>query len=130
MAVGKLGLALVGRAMLSKSLIQFSLDGQGWVFSLLFDLRPKYGGGNEDNGDLLQNVPCTHCCTQCPQPLDVGYLFLVGSNILLSMVFQQQVVILELLQEKKSTHPSTPPYSMTMTIFTIIKWRTNCAIAI
>ena len=36
----------------------------------------------------------------------------------------------ELLQEKKSTHPSTPPYSMTMTIFTIIKWRTNCAIAI
>ena len=56
------------RAVLSKSLIQFSVDGQGCVPSLLFDLRPNYGGGNEDNGDLLQKVPCTHCCTQCPQP--------------------------------------------------------------
>ena len=115
-------LVLMGRAMLSKSLIQFSLDGWGWVFSLLFDLRPNYSGGNEDNGDLLQKAPRMHCCIQCPQPLDVGYLFLVGSNNLLSMVFQQRVVILELLQEKKSTHPSTPPYSTTMTIFTIIKW--------
>ena len=23
---------------------------------------------DEDNGDLLQKVPCTHCYTQCPQP--------------------------------------------------------------
>ena len=30
-----------------------------------------------------------------PLPLDVGYLFLVGSNILLSMVVQQRVVISE-----------------------------------
>ena len=28
----------------------------------------NYGGGNEDNGDLLQKVPCTHCCTQCLWP--------------------------------------------------------------
>ena len=49
--------------MFSNSLIQFSLDGQGCVPSLLFDLRPNYGGGNEDNGDLLQKVPCMHCCT-------------------------------------------------------------------
>ena len=28
--------------MLSKSLIQFSVDGRGWVPSLLFDLRPNY----------------------------------------------------------------------------------------
>ena len=34
---------------------------------LLFDLRPNYGGGNEDNGDLLQKVPCKHCCAPCPQ---------------------------------------------------------------
>ena len=34
--------------MLSKSLIQFSVDGWGCVPSLLFDLRPNYGGGNED----------------------------------------------------------------------------------
>ena len=51
---------------LSKSLIQFSVDGQGCVPSLLFDLRPKYGRDNEDNGDLLQKVPCMHCHTQCP----------------------------------------------------------------
>ena len=39
---GKLGLALMGGATLSKSLIQFSSDP-----SLLFDLRPNYGRGNE-----------------------------------------------------------------------------------
>ena len=43
--------------MLSKSLTQFSVDGQDCVPSLLFDLRPNYSGGNEDNGDLLQKVP-------------------------------------------------------------------------
>ena len=42
----------------------------GWpcASSLLFDLRPNYVGGNENNADLLQQVPCKHCCTQCPQP--------------------------------------------------------------
>ena len=58
----------MGRAMLRKSLIQFSVDGWSCVPSLLFDLRSNYGGGNEDNGDLLQQVTCTHCCTQCPYP--------------------------------------------------------------
>ena len=48
-------------AMLSKSLIQFSADGWDSVPSLRFDLRPNYGGGNEDNSDLLQKVPA---CTQ------------------------------------------------------------------
>ena len=43
---------------LSFSLIQFSVEGRGCVPSLLFDLRPNYGGGNEDNG-LLHKVPCT-----------------------------------------------------------------------
>ena len=61
----KLNLVLMCRAMVSKSLIQFSVDGQGCVPSLLLDLRPNHGGGNEGNGDLLQKVPC---CTQCPQP--------------------------------------------------------------
>ena len=46
---GKLGVVLMGGAMLSKSLIQFSVDGWGCVLSLLFDLRPNYGGGNEDD---------------------------------------------------------------------------------
>ena len=51
--------------MLSKSLIQVCIDGRGPVPSLLLDLRPNYGGGNEDNDYLLQKVPCMHCCTQC-----------------------------------------------------------------
>ena len=63
---GKLGLVLMGGAVLSKSLIQFSIDAWDSVPSLLFDLRPNYGGGNEDNGALLQNDPCTHWPTQCP----------------------------------------------------------------
>ena len=53
--------------LFSKSLIQFSVSGWGCVPSLLLDLRPNHSGGDEDNGDLLQKVPCTHCCTQCPQ---------------------------------------------------------------
>ena len=63
----KLGLVLMGRAMLSKSLVKFSVDGWGCVPSMLFDLGPNYGGSNEDNCDLLQKVPCTHCYTQCPR---------------------------------------------------------------
>ena len=38
---GKLGLILIGRAMFSKSLIQFSVDGWGCIPSLLFGLRPN-----------------------------------------------------------------------------------------
>ena len=58
----------MGGATLRKSLIQFSVGGWGCVPSLLFDLRPNYGGDNKDNGDLLQKVPGIHCYTQCPQP--------------------------------------------------------------
>ena len=50
---GKLGLVLMDGAMLSKSLIQFSVEGWGCIPSLFFDLRPNYGQGNEDNGNLL-----------------------------------------------------------------------------
>ena len=64
---GKLGFVLIGGAMLSKSLIQFYVDGPGCVLSLLFDLRSNYGGGNEDNRGLLQKVLCMCCHTQCLQ---------------------------------------------------------------
>ena len=64
----KLGLVLMGGAMFSESLIQFSVDGQSCVPSLLLDLKPNYGGGNEDNGDLLQKVPSMHCWTRCLRP--------------------------------------------------------------
>ena len=47
----KLGLVLMGRA----------------VVPSCFDLRPNYGRGNEDNGDLLQMVLCTHSHSQGPQ---------------------------------------------------------------
>ena len=63
------GLVLLGRVMLSKSLIQFSLEGWGCVSSLLFGLRPNYGRYNKDNGDLFQKNLCTYCCIQFPWPL-------------------------------------------------------------
>ena len=65
---GGLGLVLMGRAMLSKSLIQFSVDGQDCVPSLLFDLRPVYGGGDEDNGDLLQKGRACTTALSAPDP--------------------------------------------------------------
>ena len=41
--------------------------------------------------------------------LDVGYLFLVGSSILLSMVVQQLVVIVMLSQEVMGAYSSLTP---------------------
>ena len=40
----------------------------GCIPSPLFDLRPNYGEGIEDNSDLLQTVPCTHCWVSAPDP--------------------------------------------------------------
>ena len=69
---GNLGLVLMwwwgGGAMLRKSLIQFLVDGWGYVASLLFGLRPNYSRGNGRNGNLLQKDLCQHCCIQCPWP--------------------------------------------------------------
>ena len=65
--LSRLVMTFLSRSMLSKSLIQFSVDGWGCVPSLLFTLG-QTGGGKEDNGDFLQKVPCTHFYTQCPQP--------------------------------------------------------------
>ena len=70
---GSLGLVLMGGAMLSKSLIQFSVEVLG-LSSLLFDLRPNYGGGNEGNVTSFKmflahtatlsatNPAAGHCC--------------------------------------------------------------------
>ena len=44
-----------------------------------------------------------------PLPLDVGYLSLVGSNILLSMVVQQLIATLVFSHEKMNVCPSIPP---------------------
>ena len=57
---------------------------------------------------ILTRFQLSNCIAgAAPLPLDMRYLFLVGSKILLSMVVQQQVVILEFSQEKMSVHPST-----------------------
>ena len=57
----------------------------------------------------MQFCPTYHLAGAASLPVDVGYLFLVGSNVLLLMVVQQQVAVLEFLQEKMSTRPSTLP---------------------
>ena len=58
----------MGGAMLSKSLIQVSLGGWGCVPSLLFDLQSNYGGGNEDNGDLLARSSACTTALNTPNP--------------------------------------------------------------
>ena len=55
--VGELGFILMGRTMLSKSSIHFSVDERDCVPSMFFDLRPNYGGGKE---------MASSCLTQCP----------------------------------------------------------------
>ena len=64
---GKQGLVLMGGVMFSKSLIQFSVDRRGCDPSWLLDLRPHYGGGNEDNGGPSKGA-LQNCYTQCLQP--------------------------------------------------------------
>ena len=64
----KLNVVLVGRAMLSKSLIQFSVDGQGYVPSLLCDLRPSYSGGTEDNGTSFKRSHADTATLSAPNP--------------------------------------------------------------
>ena len=53
----------------------------GCVPSLLFDLGPNYGGGNEDNGDLLLKVPWRHCSTQYPLPHPCSRLPLTHDSV-------------------------------------------------
>ena len=59
--MGESGSSSDGRGMLSKSLIQFSVDGQDCVPSL-FGLRPNYGRDNGGNGDLLKKDFSQDCC--------------------------------------------------------------------
>ena len=43
--------------------------------------------------DLIANGPSSHIIAASPLSVDIGYLFLVGSNILLPMVVQKLVAI-------------------------------------
>ena len=107
--------------MLSKSLIQFSVDGLGCVPFLLFDLRPNYGGGNEDTVDLLQNVQCTHCCTQCsnsaaghhrprPLPETPGH----------SQASLGQPLVVSLLLSPGSWYPQGFVYALQASVFSVL----------
>ena len=58
-------------------------------------------------------------------PLDVDFLYLVGSNILLLMVVQQRVAILEFSQEKMSTCLSILPSWLPLVL--LLKLKQNSA---
>ena len=62
---GETGSCFLSGAMLSKSLIQFSVDEWGCFHLLLFTWA-NCGGGNEENGVFIQKVPCRHCYTSAP----------------------------------------------------------------
>ena len=44
-----------------------SMVSQTVKHNLVTEPSLNYGGGNEDNCDLVQKVPQKHCYTQCPQ---------------------------------------------------------------
>ena len=68
---GNWGLILMDRTMLSKSLIQFSVNGWGYVPFLLFCLWPNYGRGDSCNGDLLQMTYTSTVVFSAPDPAAV-----------------------------------------------------------
>ena len=39
----------------------------GPMFPPYYLVGPNYSGGNEDNGELLQKIPCMYRYTHCPQ---------------------------------------------------------------
>ena len=64
--MGKLGLVLMGGAMLSKSLIQFSVDGWGCLSSLLFGLSQTMVEVMKTMGTFKRS----HACTDALSALD------------------------------------------------------------
>ena len=58
----------MGRAMLSESLIQFSIAGWGCVSSLLFDLRPSCGRGSKIVGTSFQRSCARTAVFSAPDP--------------------------------------------------------------
>ena len=80
--MGETGSCLMDGAMLSKSLIQFSVEGWGCVPSLLFDLRPNYGRRNEDNGVVLKRSrACTVVISALPLRQATVYLHLLQRHL-------------------------------------------------
>ena len=84
-----LGLVVMGGAILSNLLIQFSVDGLELCSLPAIYLGPNCGGGNEDNGYLLQKIPCMYCYTQCPQPCSNPAAGLVATITLIQKLDQK-----------------------------------------
>ena len=68
-----MGLILMGEAVLSKSLILFSVDWWSCVPSLLFNLGPNYGGGNEYNGTSFKRSHAHTAALSAPNS-EAGHL--------------------------------------------------------
>ena len=85
------------------SLCGFSWCTQNFVWALQASLESM---GFDSKHDFTPGTVCWGFSFA----LGSGIIFLVGSNILLLTVVQQQVVILEFSQEKMNIHPSTPPF--------------------
>ena len=75
------------------------------LFSSLWVTHPVVMGF-----DFIMIAPSYHVTTASCLSLDMGYLFLVGSNIFLLMIIQQLAEILVFPQEKMSMCSSTPPF--------------------
>ena len=86
-------------------------SGRTCLVLLFFSLCVSHSAGM--GFDFMVNVHLTvlfpHLTVASSLSLDMGYLFLVGSSILLPMIVLQLVAILLLSQEEMSAHPSTLP---------------------
>ena len=81
-----------------------------WVLMCTsFCLSPLGISGRYGVWFQIQFFPSYHLVGASRLSLNIGYLFLEGSNILLLTVFQQWVVILKFSWEKMIAHPSTLP---------------------
>ena len=83
-----------------------------WTFTTVGELlwyyySPVCGSPTLQIWDLILSwlCPSYHLTEASSLSLNVKYLFLVGSSILLSMVVQQLIVILMLSKEEKSARP-------------------------
>ena len=90
---GRSGSVSVGSPDVPKDLLELSKH-LWWVWGLILNAI---------------SLPRHRLSGSFPFPLDVGYIFLVGPNILLLRIVQQRVVILEFSQGKMRARPSTPP---------------------
>ena len=81
---------------------------------LWYYYSPVCGSPTLQIWDLILSwlCPSYHLTEASSLSLNVKYIFLVGSSILLSMVVQKLIVILMLLMEEMSARPSTLPLEL------------------